>query len=278
LTITGAGTTLKDVFVTGVIAVKANNVTIEDVTVADPFPYFSSIGIGMYHASNTVIEYSKVYGTCGGTVTAPAECGNAPISPPSGATPNHYRIQVAVKDVTGDSVSTDLFYDNLFNSSGGTSIASGYVEDSYIHDLGYDCSNGIIDDAHCDHIDNVYSGFGTSTGLVVYGNTLLNNQSQTGAIALYNVFGAQYNDYIYGNLVAGGGTCVYGGWGDHGQNTSGNYNILFENNRFSSLYAPDCGSFQNSAYVDPNANDTAHNNIWSGNFWDTTGATVNPNT
>ena len=69
------------------------------------------------------------------------------------------------------------------------------------------------------------------------------------------------------NLVAGGGYAIYGG-----QNAGGPqaYNIRITDNRFSTIYYPQCGAFGYITAFD----DSAPGNDWSGNIWDTTGALV----
>jgi hypothetical protein len=100
-------------------------------------------------------------------------------------------------------------------------------------------------------------------GLTLRHNTVLNEHGQTSAIALFPDFGTPRDSVIDNNLLAGGGYTVYAGE----DNATG---IKVTNNRFSRRYYP------NGGYWGPGA-DYANNgtgNVWTGNIWDDTGATV----
>ena len=74
------------------------------------------------------------------------------------------------------------------------------------------------------------------------------------------------NKTIENNFLAGGGYAIYGGDG-LGNTTS---NIVIKGNRFGQLYYPKSGQFGPVAYF----TSTGTGNVWSGNYWDTTGQTI----
>lgn len=159
------------------------------------------------------------------------------------------RLMVAVKDIYGDSTGMQVLRNNILNCSTGVQIASGLIQDNYIHDLAYQTG---------DHLNGTTSGGGS--GLVIRHNTVLNSFGQTDCISLFQDFGTQSDCLIEDNLVAGGGWTIYGGGGGFGPTS----NIRILNNRFSHLYYPNCGSYGPLAWF----SDTDPGNEWSGNYWD----------
>jgi hypothetical protein len=141
---------------------------------------------------------------------------------------------------------------NIHGCSAGVSSGGGLVQDSYIHDMAQ--KPGLSHDV------GVASNFGG--GMSVIHNTILNQLSQTAAIAFYQDFGPQSNDLVQNNLLAGGGYCVYGGTGEKGATS----NIRFVDNRFSRKFHPNCGYYGLVADFDRGAS----GNVWSGNYWDDT--------
>ena len=141
---------------------------------------------------------------------------------------------------------------NIHGCSAGVSSGGGLVQDSYIHDMAQ--QPGLSHDV------GVASNFGG--GMSVIHNTILNQLSQTAAVAFYQDFGPQSNDLVQDNLLAGGGYCVYGGTGEKGATS----NIRFVDNRFSRKYHPNCGYYGLVADFDRGA----PGNVWSGNYWDDT--------
>ncbi|OYX43299.1 hypothetical protein B7Y94_01990 [Candidatus Saccharibacteria bacterium 32-49-12] len=87
------------------------------------------------------------------------------------------------------------------------------------------------------------------------------NTGCSSAVNMYSDY-APVTDYLLqGNLVAGGSICVRGGQTHTYPNDTHDIRIL--NNRFSTLYAPECGTLQALAQFDS----TAPGNIRSGNVW-----------
>jgi len=141
---------------------------------------------------------------------------------------------------------------NIHGCSAGVSSGGGLVQDSYIHDMAQ--IPGLSHDV------GVASNFGGSMSVIH--NTILNQLSQTAAVAFYQDFGPQSNDLVQNNLLGGGGYCVYGGTGDKGATSD----IRFVNNRFSRKYHTNCGYYGLVADFDR----SAPGNVWSGNYWDDT--------
>ena len=160
------------------------------------------------------------------------------------------RLAVGVKDIYGDSTNATVSYNDISNASTGIQMYAGLVERNYIHDLG-------MNDG--DHINGFTSNLGTDP-LTIRNNTILVKFNQTDAISLFQDFGVEGNRVVTGNLIAGGGYTVYGGMGSMGKS----FNIQFTNNRFSTIYYPNGGSYGPVAYFDS----SGAGNVASGNYWD----------
>ena len=169
--------------------------------------------------------------------------------------PGANRSLTLITDVYRDSQNIKIQRVNFIGSSGAASMDAGLLEDSYIHDLGY---------APGDHT-NGFTTNNTNGPLIIRHNTILNSYSQTDAISLFQDFGPQRDRLIDNNLVAGGSYCIYGG--SDGPSSG---DIRITNNHFSRMYFANCGEYGPIAHF--NSGDPG--NIWSGNIWDDTGATV----
>jgi hypothetical protein len=191
-------------------------------------------GIALRHAANTTIEHNEI----GGLDTG------------SG------RLMVAIKDIYGDA-SPQILANNLYYTSTAVQIEQGLVQDNYIHDLG---------ETGGDHVNGTTSN-GGSQQLTLRHNTVFNKWDQTDAISLFQDFDVQANRLIENNLLAGGGYTIYAG-ANPGK-TSTATNIVVRNNRISRMYYP------NGGYWGPaTAYTSGGGNVWSGNIWDDTGATI----
>ncbi len=138
---------------------------------------------------------------------------------------------------------------DISGCSAGVSSGAAIVKDSFIH--------------HMARVPGLSHDVGIASngggGLVVRHNTIFNQYDQTAAVAMYQDFGGQRNNVVAGNLLAGGGYCVYGGKG--AEQTS---RIRFVNNRFSRRYHRRCGYFGVVASFDRGA----PGNKWERNYWD----------
>ena len=168
------------------------------------------------------------------------------------------RVSAAITDVYGDSTGMTVKNDNISYFKTAVQLSTGLVTGNYIHNPGYvsgDHTNGIFDT-------------GTTQPLTISGNTILVNLGQTDAISL-NASSAGLpvaNKTVSNNLIGGGSYSIYGGT-SLGNTTS---NIVIRSNRFSQQYYAGSGLYGSVAYFDSKGT----GNAWSGNTWDTTGATI----
>jgi hypothetical protein len=227
-----SGAVVKNLSVSGSVIVGGSNITVTNVKVLVDGETW---GIGLQHATNAVISNNQI-GIQGGTP----------------------RLMVGIKDIYGDSTGTQFLRNNVTNSSTGVQIYEGLIADNYIHDMGYQSG---------DHINGTTSN-GSTTLMTIQHNTILNQISQTDAISLFQDFGVEANRLITDNLVAGGGYTIYGGDNERFGKTS---NIKITNNRFSTLYFPNGGSYGPIAAFDSSGS----GNLLSGNYWDSNLSPVN---
>jgi hypothetical protein len=211
--VTGSGTLLSGLSVSGGINVSASNVTIKD----DQVVTGGDFGIGLQHTSGVTVEDSTVRG----------------LNRSAG------RVGAGIGDVYGDSTGMVIENDNVSAFRCGVQVSAGTITGNYIHDPGYiagDHTNGVIAN-------------GGAVPLIIYHNTILNNLDQTDAVTINteHVAGPVMNKTIEDNLLAGGGYPIYGGTA-FGHATA---DIVIENNRFDQAYYPKGGQFGPAAYFDP---------------------------
>jgi phage baseplate assembly protein gpV len=230
--VSGDGATLQGLSIPYNVDVTASNVTIKNVRITVTG---DSFGVSLRHTHNVTVQNSTI----------------------SGGDAGRNRLMVGVKDIYGDSTGTRVVSSNFAYTSTAVQIASGLIQDNYIHDMGY--ING-------DHINGITANGGT-TPLTIQHNSILVDHSQTDAIGLFEDFGVEANVLITGNLLAGGGYTVYGG-----QNPGGPaaYNIRVINNRFSAMYYSGGGYFGPATAF----NSGGPGNVWSGNVWAGSGQSV----
>jgi hypothetical protein len=168
------------------------------------------------------------------------------------------RVDSAIDDVYGDSTGMVIEDNNISLFRTAIQISTGLAEGNYIHDPGYISG---------DHTNGFYVNGGTEP-LTIEDNTIFNSLGQTDAINLDpgTPGSAVANKTIEDNFLAGGGYTIYGG--DVGSSPTSN--IVIEGNRIGQLYYPKGGQWGPESYFDP----TGTGNVWSGNVWDTTGATI----
>ncbi len=155
-------------------------------------------------------------------------------------------------------------------SNGGWVIAN-----NYIHDFAWG------DSAKTNHFDGIqFEGGGSSSGLTYFvNNTDVMDAGQTSPVIISNDFAPPpQNSYrwIAHNLLAGGDVSIY----VTGQANAPTLNSMFEDNSFSQIYMGDHNTRSKfgSGTFGPNAFWTPSTNTWTGNYWDDTGGTVNPDT
>jgi hypothetical protein len=151
----------------------------------------------------------------------------------------------------------------------GISMDSGYVHDSYIHDLQAFVPQDAPD---YEHTDDIISDGGS--GLTVEHNTLLNqlpaDLGASASVGLYADSGPPSDDVVEDNFVAGGAYAIYPG------GPSGTHGIDIEDNVFSTMYWPGGGIY---GPVPGSYWDTGGGNVWAGNLFaagSTAGREVKP--
>ena len=195
-------------------------------------------GISLRHTTGVTIENSTI----------------------SGQNATTGRVGSAIDDVYGDSTGIVIKDNNIFAFKTGIQISTGLVDGNYIHDPGYIAG---------DHTNGFYVNGGTEP-LTIEDNTIFDSLGQTDAISLdASSSGVPVaNKTIEDNFLAGGGYTIYGG--DAPNNTTSN--IVIEDNRFGQHYYPRAASTAPS----PTSTPPRQGNVWSGNFWDTTGRPFPP--
>ncbi len=229
----GNGANLTGLYIPYGVNIAANNVTLSNDKIVSGGP--NAIAVGLRHTSGVTISHDTITGLNAG----------------SG------RMMAGVKDVYGDSAGLTVTADNFALYENGVQLETGMVRDNYIHDPGYITG---------DHTNGIMSNGGTAP-LTITHNTVLNNRSQTDAIALFEDFGTQANRTVTGNLLAGGSYTIYGGATKTALPTS---NIVITGNRIATSYFPAGGSNGPAAYFDS----AGTGNTWTGNTWDSTGQTI----
>ena len=176
----------------------------------------------------------------------------------SGEDPAAGRVGSAIDDVYTDSTGMVIKANNIFNFKTAIQISTGLVDGNYIHNPGYVAG---------DHTNGFYTAGGTRP-LTIQNNTIFVNMGQTDAINLdAGTSGVPVaNKTVQNNFLAGGAYTIYGGTA-LGNPTS---NIVIKGNRFGQHFYPKSGYYGPVAYFSA----TGTGNIWSGNFWDTTGKTI----
>ena len=217
-----------------------DNLTIDasNVTVKDvQVVTGGAFGISLTHTTGVTIENSVI----------------------SGQNSTTGRVNEAIDDVYGDSTGMVIKDNNISLFRIAVQVSTGLVDGNYIHDPGYIAG---------DHTNGVVTNGGTEP-LVIENNTIFNSQGQTDAISVDPATAGTSvaNKTIENNFLAGGGYAIYGGDGQANTTTS---NIVIKGNRFGQLYYPKSGQFGPVAYF----TSTGTGNLWSGNYWDTTGQTI----
>jgi Right handed beta helix region len=193
-------------------------------------------GVSLRHTSGVTIEDSTI----------------------SGQNSTDGRVDSAIDDVYGDSTGMVVKNDNISEFRTAIQISTGVVTGNYIHDPGYISG---------DHTNGIYVG-GTTQPLTISHNTIFNNLGQTDTINLDATSSGQTvsNITVENNLLAGGGYSIYAGAALNASTS----NIVIKDNRFSAIYYAQSGQF---GYLDE-FDAGAPGNVWSGNIWDATGASV----
>lgn len=132
----------------------------------------------------------------------------------------------------------------------------GVIRGNFIHELGHECVSGDVD---CGHFNGIQLGAGDGPTMTIDHNTIFNPAPATDAVMLANDDGPQTNRVITDNLLAGGGYTFYGSGGPEGEAS----NIIFKDNRFSTIFFAKGGSLGPVAHWQE-----GFGNEWSGNVWE----------
>ncbi len=224
--VTGDGAMLSGLYIPGTLDISASHVTIRDVRVVTG----GNFGISLRHTTGVIIENCVI----------------------SGRDKTSGRVNYAIDDVYGDSTGTVIKASNISYFRTGAQVSTGLISRNYIHDPGY---------LPGDHTNGIYVNGGTRP-LIISGNTIFNNRTQTDDINL-DASGALgqsvANKVITGNLLAGGGYSIYGGAALRAATS----NIVIKGNSFSQRYYPHGGRYGPIGYFDSRG----RGNVWSGNVW-----------
>ena len=223
VTVTSAGTTVKDLAVSGEILVDADNTTLED----DEISVSAGSGNrGIYIApgvTGTVIDHVTCHGEGSGT----QYCA---FNKDSSTKIEHSYFYNCGECLNGPGTITESFFDV-------TAVISG------------------------EHYEDIYYGGGEGP-LIVEHDTLLNPQGQTATVFASNDFGDQTTLTISDNLLAGGGYTIYGGASCTTSECGAVKGpVTVTDNRFSNKYYPESGYYGVGAYFNA-AVTTWSGNFW----------------
>ncbi len=231
-TITEDGAVIDGWYVTGILYVRAHNVTIRNSHV-----------VGC--ASGGAIDNG--YGPNGPTlisdteIEAPSTCG----------------AYASLGNVNFTCIRCDVH-------GGGSGIrmdGNVTVEDSYVHDLHYK------DPAH----ETAIGSNGGAHFKVLHNNLECNSDLCSAALSFYGDFGPIDDALVQNNLLnTSGSFCTYAGSLPRKPYPHAT-NVRYIDNHFGRLFKPKCGIYGPVTSWEANAG-----NVWQGNVWEDTGATVDP--
>ncbi len=238
---TGVATQTATRQASGCVSARTDNQVIENLTITD-------CGIDIF-ARNVTIRNVKVVRTAVDTWAirfVAGSSGQVLHSEISGKDKGVGSVQYAILSQTDSPVRIDRV--NMHHCADCVQGESVTLTNSYIHDLA-NPPGAHVDGFQCN----------STCGVTIRGNTILNEWSQTAAVALFGDFGTPRNSLIEKNLLAGGGYSVYGG-------TPQSTGIRIADNRFAKIYYQRSGLYGTIAHFTEGLT-----NIATGNYWDDTG-------
>jgi hypothetical protein len=226
------GQLVQNLDITGSISVSASNVTIRNVRVnCNNGALAGAIHQGL-GAENLTIEHVTIVGS------ATKQCQYGVLSSAKGTTVRYSNISLVTDAIApyGDTI----------------------VEHNYVHDLTFFPG---------DHVAAFgYDGGNAGVGPITIRHNTFDDPNNDGnnLIALYSQNGPIVNTTVDNNWLAGSGHIMWaGGYPADCSNSPGVHDVKITNNRFSTKYHPEGGSF--SAVVGWCSH--ASGNVWSGNVW-----------
>ena len=228
------GEVIENVCVNGRLEIGHNNVTVRDVLVRGTGRYALDIGQGMEVCpANVRIEYTEVDMSKAGDIdwAVYQRCAGGHVF-------DHVKVVNAGRGILTQGQLT--------------------IKDSYVY------SNRTQPGAH----RTAFSTHGGS-GFTITGNTFICVDSGcSSALNLYSDSEPVTDALVQGNVFAGGSICLRGGRShDHGDQT---HDIRILDNRFSTVYEPECGKSRALGQFDKNA----PGNVSSGNVWHENGRPI----
>jgi hypothetical protein len=159
--------------------------------------------------------------------------------------------------VSSSGGNVEVGWTNISEVGEGVSMSSGYVHDSYVHNLQAFKPQG---SSGYEHTDDIISDGGS--GLTIKHNTLLNqlpaDRGASASVGLYADNGPPSDDVVDDNFMAGGAYAIYPG------GPSGSRRIVVEDNVFSTIY------WRGSGIYGPVSRSYWHSgegNRWTDNFF-----------
>lgn len=234
LTTSYHGQVIDRMCINGSLEIRHNNVTVRDVLVMGTGTYALDIGQDTAVCpSNLRVEYTEINMTNAANMDwgIYQRCAGGHVF-------DHIKVMYAGRGI--------MTYGNLT------------LNQSYVY------SNRTQPDAH-------RTAFSTHGGanFTITGNTLICvNTGCSSSLNIYSDYAPATNILIQSNVVAGGSICMRGGE-THAYATQ-THDIRVLNNRFSTVYAPQCGTLQAFGQFDA----AAPGNVRSGNVWHESGTPI----
>lgn len=229
------GQVIEGVCINGSLEIRHNNVTVRDVVVMGTGTYALDIGQDTATCpANLRVEYTEVNMTNAGNTDwgIYQRCAGGHIL-------DHVKVMYAGRGM--------MTYGNLT------------VNQSYVY------SNRTNPGAH----RTAFTTHGGSN-FTITGNTFICvNTGCSSSLNLYSDYAPATDVLIQRNVLAGGSICLRGGQTHAYADQTHDIRVL--DNRFSTIYAPECGTLQAFAQFD----EAAPGNIRSGNVWHETGQPIN---
>lgn len=230
------GQVIEGICIDGSLRINHNNVIVRDVKIAPTTARLYLLDIGRNAVTcptNLLVEYTEIDNGSVGNLD--------------------WGVYQRCKGATGLHTFDHL---KIHNIGRGLLLNGGVtMTDSYVY------SNYTTPGAHRTAISS-HGG----DGFIVTGNTFICvNTGCSSAVNMYSDYAPITNYLLQSNVLAGGSICLRAGASHTYGDLTENIEVL--NNRFSTVYAPDCGTLQAFAFFDADN----PGNVRSGNVWHETG-------